>query len=352
LNELKKSGLLPKLPSPGISKEGWPWTEQTDPGLYRELEAWPKISIVTPSYNQGTFIEETIRSVLLQNYPNLEYIIIDGGSNDETLDIIRKYEPWITHWVSEKDRGQAHAINKGLKKVTGAIFNWLNSDDYYAPNALFHVGSLYRPSHTGMMSFLQQNVLDGKVVARSSVFPSTDDLSNSLSTFRFPQPSCFFPLSALRQMGPLAEGLHYTMDWEWWVRYQMLFGLGKILNYREVVTNFRIHEASKTGGGNLSFIRDQVYVLNEMINQQMPGEKPLVLDYAIDYQWDLGPIMEVDLEWVKVLNTFLWQNFLKAKYLWKEEPTASFLKAMLEQIGFNKHQKRYFLKERIKRFIP
>jgi glycosyltransferase involved in cell wall biosynthesis len=98
---------------------------------------WPRISIVTPSYNQGQFIEETIRSVLLQGYPNLEYIIMDGGSTDGTVDIIRKYEPWFTYWESKKDRGQAHAINKGLERATGTIGCYLNSDDYYLQGA-FH----------------------------------------------------------------------------------------------------------------------------------------------------------------------------------------------------------------------
>ena len=94
---------------------------------------WPRISIVTPSYNQGQFIEETIRSVLQQGYPNLEYIIIDGGSTDNSVEIIKKYEEYLTYWVSEPDDGQYDAINKGFSRATGEIMAWLNSDDMYVP---------------------------------------------------------------------------------------------------------------------------------------------------------------------------------------------------------------------------
>src|ERR1700738_1526878 len=109
---------------------GWPWTTETPrlPAVRPDGSRWPRITIVTPSFNQGQFIEETIRSVLLQGYPNLEYIIIDGGSTDNTVEIIKKYEPWIACWVSEKDRGQSDALNKGFARATGQILAWLCSD--------------------------------------------------------------------------------------------------------------------------------------------------------------------------------------------------------------------------------
>ena len=104
---------------------------------------YPKITIITPSFNQGNYLEQTIDSVLSQNYSNLEYIIIDGGSADNSVDIIKKYEKHLAYWVSEKDKGQTNAINKGLKIATGDIVNWLNSDDYYEPDALHKVADAF-----------------------------------------------------------------------------------------------------------------------------------------------------------------------------------------------------------------
>lgn len=108
----------------------------------RNGEPWPTISIVTPSYNQAAFIEETIRSVLLQGYPNLQYVVIDGGSTDGTVDVLTRYDHWIDYWVSEPDGGQADAINKGLAYVTGGWFNWLNSDDILLPGALMTLATV------------------------------------------------------------------------------------------------------------------------------------------------------------------------------------------------------------------
>src|SRR5262245_9476631 len=119
---------LDHLPPSPPGKTGWPWTVET-PELPDTLPGgtpWPRISIVTPSFNQGQFIEETIRSVLLQGYPDLEYVIFDGGSVDNSVEIIRRYEGWLSFWISERDNGQSHAINKGFRKSTGMIRAWLN----------------------------------------------------------------------------------------------------------------------------------------------------------------------------------------------------------------------------------
>jgi len=136
---------LKNLPPSPQGRVGWPWTEESPelPDSMPNGKPWPKISIVTPSYNQGQFLEETIRSVLLQGYPNLEYIIIDGGSTDNSVKIIKEYEPWLACWVSEPDRGQSQAINKGFKKATGEIITWICSSDSYVPNAFQKISLIF-----------------------------------------------------------------------------------------------------------------------------------------------------------------------------------------------------------------
>lgn len=127
---------------------------------------WPRITIVTPSYNQGSFIEETIRSVLLQGYPNLEYIIIDGGSSDDSVALVSRYSEWLSFWVSEPDNGQAAAINKGFKKASGDIWQWINSDDRLAPGALFRVAHLYMTQPATIIAGACENFWpDGQKIA-------------------------------------------------------------------------------------------------------------------------------------------------------------------------------------------
>ncbi len=138
----EKEGLLSKLPSPLNSKSGWPWNIETliaTELTYDNELSYPKISIVMPSYNQGDYIEETIRSVLLQNYPNLEFIICDGGSSDKTKEVLEKYSPWLSFWQSQKDSGQGHAINLGFSIASGDYFGWINSDDFYLPDCFYQV---------------------------------------------------------------------------------------------------------------------------------------------------------------------------------------------------------------------
>src|SRR5688572_1860787 len=134
---------LDELPEPPSGKSGWPWTEESGrlPNQGLEGDRWSRVSVITPSFNQGRFIEETIRSILLQGYPNLEYFIMDGGSTDGSVEIIQKYSPWLSYWVSQNDNGQSDAINQGLRLASGDFATWVNSDDLLAKNALLEHAS-------------------------------------------------------------------------------------------------------------------------------------------------------------------------------------------------------------------
>ncbi len=209
------------LPPPPPEKEGWPWTKETSSILdrYPDDYDWPVISIVTPSFNQGKFIEETIRSVLLQGYPNLEYIVIDGGSNDNSLDIIRKYEPWISYWISEPDRGQSHAINKGLKRATGTILAWLNSDDLLQSNTLYFVAKTLTQKTNPAWLIGASAIIDRDSKISHYRYPNKIEFENLLNWHEnwFPQQSTFWNYLMWQSVNPLDENLHYVMDFALWL---------------------------------------------------------------------------------------------------------------------------------------
>ncbi|MEL6941956.1 MAG: glycosyltransferase family 2 protein [Bacteroidota bacterium] len=210
---------------------------------------------MTPSYNQGEFIEKTILSILDQNYPNLEYIIIDGGSTDDTIEIIKKYESHITYWISESDKGQSHAINKGLKKCTGDIFNWLNSDDYLEPGALHKVSKAFEENEINVFAG-RSRIIGGQVTRYSKGTDLYDDLSKSIGWARIDQPETFFRMNAIKSLGNLNDHLHYVMDKEWWIRYLWLFGDKGVFKSDEVLVNFRLHEKSKTISQESGFLKE------------------------------------------------------------------------------------------------
>ncbi|WP_341327607.1 glycosyltransferase family 2 protein [Methylotuvimicrobium sp. KM2] len=239
--------LLKELPTSTQGKKGWPWTEETPtmPPLMPNGKPWPKISIVTPSFNQGEFIEETIRSVLLQNYPNLEYVIIDGGSTDDSVEIIKKYEPWLTYWVSEKDRGQSHAINKGFERCNGDIFNWFCSDDILLPNALHRISAhLELDNICWLVSGALRLDEHSKKITKSEIPKSVD-----VHTFLFwrskgiAQPSIFWNKKLQDITQKVREDLHYCMDIDLWFNFYKVTP-PEILE--EYLSCRRIHTTAKT----------------------------------------------------------------------------------------------------------
>jgi glycosyltransferase involved in cell wall biosynthesis len=186
------------------------------------LNSYPRISVVTPSYNQGAYLEKTILSVINQEYPNIEYIVIDGGSTDNSLDIIKKYEKYLKYWVSEQDRGQSHAINKGFSHATGDLLTWLNSDDYYMPGALWTLATMAMANPEASAFVGTGRVIDetGNIkYYKEPPQPITiETLYRWLNGGIFMQPSSIFRRTAWELVGPLDENVHIAFDVDLWLR--------------------------------------------------------------------------------------------------------------------------------------
>jgi len=207
---------------------------------------WPKISIITPSFNQGRFIEATIRSVLDQGYPNLEYFIVDGGSTDGSVEIIRRYEGKLAWWVSEADRGQSHAINKGLKRASGDIVAWLNSDDLLVPGSLEFAAQFFETHHHTDLLYGNAEIIDAVdtfIMHRKEI--PFDRMMGMLIGFGFliPQPAAFWRRRVMASVGYLDEELHYAMDSDYWKRVS---DRHTIQHVSKLLARMRYHNEAKT----------------------------------------------------------------------------------------------------------
>jgi len=246
------------LPPPPGHRGGWPWThasgrprESTEPGsATNNGTIWPKITVVTPSYNQGQYLEETIRSVLLQGYPNLEYMVVDGGSRDNSVEIIRKYEKHLAWWVSEKDKGPSHALNKGFARASGEIHAYLNSDDLYEPDALRVIGTAFRGGQAwvvGKVRFFQEEFGYWPVPQ----LPGRR-FTDWFVTCPIAQPGCFWSASLHREMGQFREDLGFFFDYELWLRFRFVKQLIPHM-VDQPVAIYRLHPQSKTVSQNSAF---------------------------------------------------------------------------------------------------
>ena len=207
--------------------------------------ALPTVSIVTPSFNQARFLEAAIQSALSQDYPRIEYIIVDGGSTDGSADIIKKYSDKLAWWVSEKDRGQTDAINKGFARASGQIFAWINSDDTYEPRAVGQaVRFLLDHPEVGMV-YADCNYINeqGRVIGK---FPAAQtDLPRLRRGYvHIPQQTMFFRAELWKQVGPLDPSFYFAMDYDLWTRIAARAELRYLAE--QTWANFRIHASGKT----------------------------------------------------------------------------------------------------------
>ena len=204
----------------------------------------PRVSIVTPSFNQAQYIESTIQSVLVQDYPQIEYLIVDGSSTDNTVDIIKKYQGQLAWWVSEKDQGQTDAINKGFARASGDILAWINSDDTYEPGAV-RLAANYLMEHPEVgMVYGDCNFInaEGRVIGR---FASAQTNYRMLRQgyVHIPQQTMFFRGELWRQVGPLDPSFYFAMDYDLWTRISARTGIKYI---PQTWANFRLHTTGKT----------------------------------------------------------------------------------------------------------
>lgn len=203
----------------------------------------PSITVVTPSFNQDAFLERTIRSVLDQGYPRLEYFVMDGGSTDGSVEIIRRHADRLDYWVSQPDGGQTAAINTGWRRASGQILAWLNSDDFYLPGALLTIGRAFvdHPDAAIVYGPMRREDPDGRSLGNlGSAFNRRRLL---YSHQMIPQPSAFFRRSAVEAAGELDESLHYSMDYDFLLR---LTRVGAAVMLPEPLAVATIHAEAKT----------------------------------------------------------------------------------------------------------
>ena len=208
---------------------------------------WPRISVVTPSLNQGQFLEQTILSVIGQEYPNLEYFVFDGGSTDNSVDVIRQYESRITNWRSEADGGQSNAINQALKGSSGEILCWVNSDDFLLPGALRRVAGWLR-DRVNRPALLYGKALlfrEGSEWGKVQI-PGPPDLERLKKIDYIVQPSSFWTKSLWEITGPLDGSMHYAFDWDWFLRASQH---GTFIFVDDLFAAYRQHADHKTSTG-------------------------------------------------------------------------------------------------------
>ena len=228
---------------------------------------WPKISIVTPSLNQGLFLERTIESVLTQGYENYEYFVFDAGSQDETIEVLKKYDRELTYWTSERDGGQSDAIRRGWSLATGEILAWLNSDDFYFPNALQEAAAMFASNPKLMMLCGAVALVDEKEKMLRIKEPPPLDAEGLLRWGNLPaQPGVFLRREVFERLGGPRLDLHYVMDWELWLRVCLTFPPEAIGFTNRLLAGDRQWSGTKTLNARGADAREVRKVLDEMFS--------------------------------------------------------------------------------------
>ncbi|MBA2613910.1 MAG: glycosyltransferase [Bacteroidetes bacterium] len=290
----------------------------------------PKISIIIPTLNQGQFIEETILSILHQTYKNFEIIVVDGGSTDNTLAIIKKYETQLFKWLSEKDKGQSNAINKGLQFITGDIVTWLNSDDYYELNTLELIKNEFVSDPDLMIVHGKTNLFGNGIKRKIIGLTKNIPLHEYLPYMRFPQPSSFLKKELFATNMPVNEKLHYAMDFEL-IAKAILLG-SKIKRMDALLSNYRLHENSKSNN-EIKFLEEWAIVVRNIflsLGKNFFGKK---------------------LEELKLVNTSTTANFeIKINFSNSEVETI-FLQHLNLHFHYNYRAFNYMACEKISAFL-
>lgn len=306
------SELLTDIPQAG-SQTGWPWSrpdsDRTESETHFLNQTFPKITVITPSLNQAAYLEKTIRSVLLQNYPTLEYFIMDGGSTDGSVEIIKKYAAHITDWVSEKDRGMCHAINKGFARASGDIICWLNSDDYFAPDTLHFVARNLPVSDEPAWLVGGVELLDAsgnKIFARGPAGEITRDRILRWHENFLPQPSTFWNKAMLRAAGTMDESLSYIMDLDLWLR---MIPHGKPQIIRMTLSLVHYHSKSKCITGRKKSL-EELKIYYKQRNLVSPAELNIILK---GFQWPLPHYIRILQQIRKISGDYARVYFRRTK---------------------------------------
>lgn len=235
------------------------------------------VTVITPSYNHGRFIEETIKSVLTQDYPLIEYIVVDGGSSDNTLEILHRYADRLS-WISEPDHGQSDAINKGFRMARGELLAWLNSDDTYEPGAVSKAVNAFRDNPNLALVYGHGGIIDEKG-ARIRIFEATEPFNLWSLIHKWDyilQPTTFFKKAALEKVGLLRIDLNWCMDWDLWIRLGMNYPAAFV---NEMLANSREYAETKTSMGGWRRFREISRLMGQNCSARFP---PGLFIYGID----------------------------------------------------------------------